>query len=400
MRKARLTDIITDMDSGGRPKGGAADSGILSVGGEHIGADGSFLLESKRFIPEDYFAAMRRGKVQRNDILIVKDGATTGKVAFVDGRLHLPAAVNEHVFRLAVDPAEAEPRYIFYHLLGPLGNGQILKDFRGATVGGISQDFPENIEFPLPSLSDQRRIAGMLEQADRLRRTRRYALDLSDTFLPAAFLEMFGDPVDNPHLYPTSTLEDELLAIESGFSPLCEGPRTSSEQWAVLGLGSVTSGVFKPQENKVLPPNISPWSDIEVRDEDVLVTRKNTYDLVAACVLVRDPPPRLLLPDTIFRFVIRRQGQLVPAYLWALFSSLKFRKRVQSLAGGSAGSMPNISKEKFMGVELPAPPLPLQKRFADLVRGHERLRAAQRESLRQAEHLFQSLLHRVFAEGK
>jgi hypothetical protein len=30
------------------------------------------------------------------------------------------------------------------------------------------------------------------------------------------------------------------------------------------------------------------------------------------------------------------------------------------------------------------------------VRGHERLRAAQRESLRQAEHLFQSLLHRAF----
>jgi hypothetical protein len=32
------------------------------------------------------------------------------------------------------------------------------------------------------------------------------------------------------------------------------------------------------------------------------------------------------------------------------------------------------------------------------VRGHERLRAAQRESLRQAEHLFQSLLHRAFEE--
>jgi hypothetical protein len=41
-------------------------------------------------------------------------------------------------------------------------------------------------------------------------------------------------------------------------------------------------------------------------------------------------------------------------------------------------------------------PLPLKQRFAGLVRGHERLRAAQRESLRQAEHLFQSLLHRAF----
>jgi DNA invertase Pin-like site-specific DNA recombinase len=40
----------------------------------------------------------------------------------------------------------------------------------------------------LPDLSEQRRIAGQLEHADRLRRTHRYALELSDTFLPAAFL--------------------------------------------------------------------------------------------------------------------------------------------------------------------------------------------------------------------
>jgi hypothetical protein len=32
-----------------------------------------------------------------------------------------------------------------------------------------------------------------LEEADRLRCTRRYALELTDTFLPGAFLELFGD---------------------------------------------------------------------------------------------------------------------------------------------------------------------------------------------------------------
>ena len=41
-------------------------------------------------------------------------------------------------------------------------------------------------------------------------------------------------------------------------------------------------------------------------------------------------------------------------------------------------------------------PLALQQQFASLVARHERLRAVQRESLRQAEHLFQSLLHRAF----
>jgi type I restriction enzyme S subunit len=49
--------------------------------------------------------------------------------------------------------------------------------------------------------------------------------------------------------------------------------------------------------------------------------------------------------------------------------------------------------------ELPVPKVSSaqQRAFAAVVREHERLRAVQRESLRQAEHLFQTLLHRAFA---
>jgi type I restriction enzyme S subunit len=43
------------------------------------------------------------------------------------------------------------------------------------------------------------------------------------------------------------------------------------------------------------------------------------------------------------------------------------------------------------------PPLRLQQKFAVLVQRVEGLRAVQREALRQAEHLFASLLHRAFS---
>jgi len=46
---------------------------------------------------------------------------------------------------------------------------------------------------------------------------------------------------------------------------------------------------------------------------------------------------------------------------------------------------------------VPVPPLPLQQKFATIVRRFERLRAQQREAERQAEHLFQTLLHRAFS---
>ena len=46
---------------------------------------------------------------------------------------------------------------------------------------------------------------------------------------------------------------------------------------------------------------------------------------------------------------------------------------------------------------IPVPPLPLQQTFADMVEQFEHARSVQREALRQAEHLFQTLLHQAFA---
>jgi type I restriction enzyme S subunit len=59
--------------------------------------------------------------------------------------------------------------------------------------------------------------------------------------------------------------------------------------------------------------------------------------------------------------------------------------------------MPGISKNKFMSINCPIPPLALQQKFAMLVQRTERVRGQQREAYRQVEHLFQTLLNRAFA---
>ena len=57
----------------------------------------------------------------------------------------------------------------------------------------------------------------------------------------------------------------------------------------------------------------------------------------------------------------------------------------------------NINLDTLRPLRIPVPPLPLQQKFAALVERVERLRAVQREALRQAEHLFASLLNRAFS---
>jgi len=75
-----------------------------------------------------------------------------------------------------------------------------------------------SLQVPLPSLPEQRRIAAMLDKADRVRRQRRYALELSETYLQAVFLEMFGDPITNSKGWERVPISD-LGEVQTGNTP-------------------------------------------------------------------------------------------------------------------------------------------------------------------------------------
>lgn len=63
-----------------------------------------------KYIDEQFFADLKKGAIKINDILIVKDGATTGKVSFVGSDFPFEqAAINEHLFALTVDTKVAYP---------------------------------------------------------------------------------------------------------------------------------------------------------------------------------------------------------------------------------------------------------------------------------------------------
>ena len=103
-----------------------------------------------------------------------------------------------NMFRLKVDEAQASPRFTYWYIRSDRGQAEIMKDFRGATVGGISRGFTSKFQIPLPPLPEQKRIAGILDAADALRARRRESLAQLDTLLQSTFLDMFGDPVTNP----------------------------------------------------------------------------------------------------------------------------------------------------------------------------------------------------------
>jgi type I restriction enzyme S subunit len=157
--------ILLLLESGSRPKGGVRGilEGIPSIGGEHLNENGGFRFDNVKFVPELFFEKMNKGFIQSNDILIVKDGATTGKTSIV--RTDFPydkAVVNEHVF-LCRPFSIINPFYIFYFLFSEIGQKRILSNFRGSAQGGINKSFAPNTIIPLPPQKEQNRIVSAIE---------------------------------------------------------------------------------------------------------------------------------------------------------------------------------------------------------------------------------------------
>ena len=192
-----LGELLLTLESGSRPKGGVGElpNGIPSVSGEHINREGRFYWDTPKHITREFYAGMKRGRIQYGDILIVKDGATTGKTATVrDDFPFREAAINEHVFLLRTDKTKALPEFVGYFLFSPTGQQEILTNYRGAAIGGIAQTFVNNVHVPLPPLEEQERIVELLDEAKELRRLRAEADHRTGVLVSALFNELFGGP--------------------------------------------------------------------------------------------------------------------------------------------------------------------------------------------------------------
>ena len=153
-------------ESGKRPKGGVSkyDKGIPSLGGEHLSSDGGFNFKKIRYVPNVYADKMTKGKIEIDDILLVKDGATTGKVSLVKKDFpYKKAVINEHLFSIRL-PVNINTKWIFYQLFSELGKSQILQDFKGAP-GGITTKFSDYVDISLPpTLSDQNNLVSFADE--------------------------------------------------------------------------------------------------------------------------------------------------------------------------------------------------------------------------------------------
>lgn len=160
----RLKYLISRLESGNRESGEGRylSEGIFSIGGEHISFDGKILKTNKKYISVEFYKNLNTGKIRVNDILLVKDGATIGKKAFIDNLPDEKCAVNEHVFILR--PLKyIYPKFLSFIIESEKFQNEMNLYVRGAAQPGLNQEFTSKIYIHFPNLENQKLIADFLD---------------------------------------------------------------------------------------------------------------------------------------------------------------------------------------------------------------------------------------------
>ena len=329
-----------------------------------------------------------RSQLQPGDFLITIAG-TLGRIGYLPPDAPL-LNCNQAVAFVRLKPEVIDIKFACFICQCEEVINSLLELKKVGTIGNLNLEQVGELKIPLPPLSEQRRILAIAQKADRLRRTRRYALQLSDTYLRSVFLEMFGDYL---HSGEVCELDDVITVSPSN------GLYKSEE---FLGSGALFLDIkclyrgfsvdfSEPRRVQITEKEQKKY---EVFPGDILINRVSKKPQgVGKAVLVIDVKEPTVYESNMMRFRVN-PSKVQPWFLIYYLASEVSRRELLSKANIS--NQASINQETLKSLKLPLPPLPLQEKFAQIVQKFDRLRTQQREADRQAEHLFQTLLHRAF----
>jgi type I restriction enzyme S subunit len=445
-----LSDLLASMESGSRPRGGVRGiaTGVPSLGGEHLTYEGGFNFTSVKFVPRDFYDRMRRGRIQVGDVLIVKDGATTGKVALVSPDFPFDeAAANEHIF--VCRPKSVSSEYVFWFLISDEGQRRVLEHFKGSAQGGISQTFASQTLVPVAPPSLQQTIVELLNSVHAKRtsahghaaRARQAMERFRRAVLAAACSGRLTESwrerhPDNQPPFPISRsvaagrgrpgrlwgggsvpeLTDQerqsvpeswtwLKVSQLGFPPEATvqiGPMSmrssefTSSGRPVLNVGSVQDGYIDVSKRNFLPSErAKSFERYRVQEGDVLFTRSGT---VGRCAVAAAEHADSLITFHLLR-VRTDPGICLPRYLWCAFvgSPSISRQRNEAQIGSTRAG---FNTALLAGIDVPVPPLREQeevvRRVDNLLRSASSAESNLAETMRRVRRTSEAILAKAF----
>jgi type I restriction enzyme, S subunit len=344
------------------------EGGVPLVNPMHIEA-GSIVPDRRHAITPEKASQLANYRMVQGDVVLARRGEM-GRCAVVGGA--------EHGFlcgtgSLIVRPGPLlSPNFLSLLLSSPNMVRTMERASLGLTMPNLNRTIVANIEFALPPLDEQRRIAAILNHADELRAKRRQMLSAVKELTRSTFKIMFCRPRGEE--WPKRELSGLVDNQDARRVPLKLDDRARRRgEYAYYGASGIIDSI-----------------DDYLYEGDRLLVSEDGANLLA-----RSSPIAFIASGRFWvnnhAHVLASSGAMELGYLEAVFAELD----VSPYLTGS--TQPKLTRSSLDSIAVPLPPVELQKQFVERTEIIALLGARQRRQLANQDQLFEALESRAFA---
>lgn len=276
------------------------------------------------------------------------------------------------------------PRYLYYFCR----NYDFERLNKAVTIPSLTKSDLLKIEITLPSLEIQEKIVNKLLKIEEVIQARQQQLQKLDQLVKARFVELFGDPISNPHGFEKVDLS-ELADIKIGpFGSLLHKEDYIEGGYALLNPSHIIDGKIAPDSKlTVSREKCEKLSAYHLKAGDVVMGRRGE---MGRCAVV---PCDGYLCGT-GSLLIRTKGDVTADYIQKIISFPSFKKAIEDMAVGQ--TMPNLNVPIVSRFQIIKPPIEIQHSYYAFVEQTDKSKVAVQKALDEAQLLFDSLMQKYF----
>ena len=276
------------------------------------------------------------------------------------------------------------PRYLYYFCR----NYDFERLNKAVTIPSLTKSDLLKIEITLPSLEIQEKIVNRLLKIEEVIQARQQQLQKLDELVKARFVELFGDPISNPHGFDKVDLS-ELADIKIGpFGSLLHKEDYIEGGYALLNPSHIIDGKIAPDSKlTVSREKYEELSAYRLKAGDVVMGRRGE---MGRCAVVTCDG---YLCGT-GSLLIRTKGDVTADYIQKIISFPSFKKAIEDMAVGQ--TMPNLNVPIVSRFQIIKPPIEVQHSYYAFVEQTDKSKVAVQKALDEAQLLFDSLMQKYF----
>ena len=302
--------------------------------------------------------------------------------------------LNQHIFKV-IPKVEVDKTYLMYALNGNIST-IISKAHGGVGLQHITKKELDEIEIQMVSISRQKKIVEILEKISLLIFLRKQQLAKLDEVVKARFVEMFGDPDQNPKGWPLVSITEIIRdKASNGFFAKRDAYKDDGNV-QILGVSNVVNRMYS--NTKELPRTNATQAEKEkysVKYGDMLFCRSSLVadGIGKASIVAKGTFPNVLFECHVIRLSLDLQ-KCVPEFVQVLSTTPFFRRQI--IAQSKTATMTTIGQDGILKSSVVLPPIDLQNQFAAFVERVDQQKQTVQQSLEKLELMKKALMQEYF----